>query len=89
MSSPRSFLALILWRIAAVIVIVVAVHLLRWLYRRSTKETAFVRTGFMGEKVVIKILAREDVEKSRFTHERTLTEARIFPLDRAGRRPAV
>ena len=26
---------------------------LRWLYRRSTKETAFVRTGFLGEKVVV------------------------------------
>ena len=24
-----------------------------WLYRRSTKEVAFVRTGFLGEKVVI------------------------------------
>ena len=24
-----------------------------WLYRRSTKEIAFVRTGFLGEKVVI------------------------------------
>jgi uncharacterized membrane protein YqiK len=23
------------------------------LYRRSTKEVAFVRTGFLGEKVVI------------------------------------
>ena len=26
---------------------------MRWLYRRSTKETAFVRTGFLGEKVVV------------------------------------
>jgi uncharacterized membrane protein YqiK len=33
--------------------VVIAVYLLRWLYRRSTKETAFVRTGFGGEKVVI------------------------------------
>ena len=32
---------------------VIAVYLLRWLYRRSTKETAFVRTGFGGERVVI------------------------------------
>ena len=29
------------------------VYILRWLYRRSTKETAFVRTGFLGEKVVV------------------------------------
>jgi uncharacterized membrane protein YqiK len=45
--------SLILWLIVLAIVIVIAVYLLRWLYRRSTKETAFVRTGFGGEKVVI------------------------------------
>jgi uncharacterized membrane protein YqiK len=43
----------ILWLIVLAVVIVIAVYLLRWLYRRSTKETAFVRTGFGGEKVVI------------------------------------
>ncbi len=45
--------SLILWLIVVAIVIVIAVYLLRWLYRRSTKETAFVRTGFGGEKVVV------------------------------------
>lgn len=45
--------ALILWLLIAAIVIVVAVYILRWLYRRSTKDTAFVRTGFGGEKVVL------------------------------------
>ncbi|WP_119390124.1 flotillin domain-containing protein [Taklimakanibacter lacteus] len=45
--------ALILWLLIAAIVIVVAVYILRWLYRRSTKDTAFVRTGFGGEKVVV------------------------------------
>jgi uncharacterized membrane protein YqiK len=45
--------SVILWLIALAIVVVIAVYLLRWLYRRSTKETAFVRTGFGGEKVVI------------------------------------
>lgn len=45
--------ALILWLIIAAIVVVVAVYILRWLYRRSTKDTAFVRTGFGGEKVVV------------------------------------
>ena len=45
--------SVILWLIVLAIVIVIAVYLLRWLYRRSTKETAFVRTGFGGEKVVI------------------------------------
>ncbi|MBV8473558.1 MAG: flotillin family protein [Hyphomicrobiales bacterium] len=45
--------AVILWLIVLAIVVVVAVYLLRWLYRRSTKEVAFVRTGLGGEKVVI------------------------------------
>ena len=45
--------SVILWLIAIAIVVVIAVYLLRWLYRRSTKETAFVRTGFGGERVVI------------------------------------
>jgi uncharacterized membrane protein YqiK len=49
----ETFGAVILWLIVAVIVIVVAVYLLRWLYRRSTKQVAFVRTGFGGEKVVV------------------------------------
>ena len=51
--SGQVFGTVILWLIVLVVVIVVAVYLLRWLYRRSTKETAFVRTGFGGEKVVI------------------------------------
>lgn len=43
----------LLWLIGIAIVIVIAVYILRWLYRRSTKEIAFVRTGFLGEKVVV------------------------------------
>jgi uncharacterized membrane protein YqiK len=43
----------ILWLIFLAVVVTIVVYLLRWLYRRSTKETAFVRTGFGGEKVVI------------------------------------
>jgi len=43
--------------IAAIIllalVIAIAVYLLHWLYRRSSKEVSFVRTGMLGEKVVI------------------------------------
>ncbi|HWA45083.1 MAG TPA: flotillin domain-containing protein [Hypericibacter adhaerens] len=39
--------------ILATIVIAVAVYLLHWLYRRSTKDISFVRTGFGGEKVVM------------------------------------
>jgi uncharacterized membrane protein YqiK len=45
--------SVILWLIVLAILVVLAVYLLRWLYRRSSKETAFVRTGFGGEKVVI------------------------------------
>ncbi len=44
---------LISWIIVAVIAIAIIFWILRALYRRSTKETAFVRTGLFGEKVVI------------------------------------
>ena len=44
---------LILWLITAVIVIAIVYWVMTWLYRRSTKEVAFVRTGLLGEKVVI------------------------------------
>ena len=37
----------------AVVVIAIVYWVMQWLYRRSTKEVAFVRTGFLGEKVVI------------------------------------
>ena len=45
--------SIILWLIVAIILIVVVVYLLNWLYHRSTKEVAFVRTGLGGETVVI------------------------------------
>ena len=44
---------LILWLIVAVIVVFIAYWVMNWLYRRSTKEIDFVRTGFLGKKVVI------------------------------------
>jgi uncharacterized membrane protein YqiK len=37
----------------AAIVIAIGAWLLHWLYRRSSKETSFVRTGFGGQKVVM------------------------------------
>jgi uncharacterized membrane protein YqiK len=43
----------ILGLIAAAIIIAVGVWLLHWLYQRSSKERAFVRTGLGGEKVVL------------------------------------
>ena len=39
--------------IIALVAIVVAWILFWWLYRRASKETAFVRTGFGGQKVVV------------------------------------
>ena len=51
--AAQTFGTFLLWLIVFVIAVVVAVYILRWLYRRSTKETAFVRTGFLGEKVVV------------------------------------
>lgn len=51
--TSENFGNFILMLLLAVIIIVIAVYVLKWLYRLSTKETAFVRTGFMGEKVVL------------------------------------
>lgn len=44
---------LISWIILIVITLAILFWILRVLYRRSTKETSFVRTGLFGEKVVI------------------------------------
>src|SRR5579872_4516255 len=51
--SANTLGTVLLWLIGLAVAIVVLVYILRWLYRRSTKETAFVRTGFGGEKVVV------------------------------------
>jgi len=51
--SANTFGEVLLWLIGVAIAVVILVYILRWLYRRSTKETAFVRTGFLGEKVVV------------------------------------
>src|SRR5271166_6701437 len=45
--------SLILWLIIGIVVIVVVVYVVNWLYHRSSKEVSFVRTGFLGERVVI------------------------------------
>ena len=45
--------ATVLAIVIAVIVIVVAWILFWWLYRRASKETAFVRTGLGGQRVVV------------------------------------
>ncbi|MET0509635.1 MAG: SPFH domain-containing protein, partial [Burkholderiaceae bacterium] len=43
----------ILWLVVAAIVVAIGVWLLNWLYLRSSKERAFVRTGLGGQKVVM------------------------------------
>ena len=51
--SANTLGTVLLWLIGLAVAIVILVYIMRWLYRRSTKETAFVRTGFLGEKVVV------------------------------------
>src|SRR5262250_1928361 len=47
------FGAVILALIVLAAVIAIVVWLMNWLYLRSSKERAFVRTGFGGQKVVL------------------------------------
>jgi uncharacterized membrane protein YqiK len=51
--SGETFGQIILGLIVAIAVIAIIVWLLNWLYLRSSKERAFVRTGFGGQKVVL------------------------------------
>jgi uncharacterized membrane protein YqiK len=51
--SGAAFGQFILGLVVAVIIIAIIVWLLNWLYLRSSKERAFVRTGFGGQKIVL------------------------------------
>ncbi|WP_200961012.1 flotillin family protein [Noviherbaspirillum sp. Root189] len=51
--SGADFGMFMLGLVTVAIVVAVAVWLLHWLYLRSSKERAFVRTGLGGEKVVL------------------------------------
>jgi uncharacterized membrane protein YqiK len=51
--TASQFGAVILGLIVAAIVVAIAVWLMHWLYLRSSKERAFVRTGLGGQKVVM------------------------------------
>jgi uncharacterized membrane protein YqiK len=51
--SGADFGSFILGLIVVAIVVALAVWLLHWLYLRSSKERAFVRTGLGGQKVVL------------------------------------
>jgi len=43
----------IVWLIIIAVLVVIGVYLVNWLYRRSSAELAFVRTGWGGQKVVL------------------------------------
>src|SRR4029079_18522540 len=45
--------SVILAIVVIAIVIAAVAYIFHWLYRRSSKETAFVRTGLGGQRVVI------------------------------------
>src|SRR6266550_6628348 len=47
------FGGVILGLVVAAIIVVIVVWLMNWLYLRSSKERAFVRTGLGGQKVVL------------------------------------
>src|SRR5437868_4594110 len=51
--SGQALGAVILAIIVIAIVIAIVAYIFHWLYRRSSKETSFVRTGLGGQKVVI------------------------------------
>jgi uncharacterized membrane protein YqiK len=51
--SGTQFGSFILGLLVVAIVVAIAVWLLHWLYLRSSKERAFVRTGLGGQKVVL------------------------------------
>ena len=51
--SGSQFGSFLLGLIVVAIVVAIAVWLLHWLYLRSSKERAFVRTGLGGQKVVL------------------------------------
>jgi len=51
--SGAEFGSFLLGLIVVVILVALVVWLLHWLYLRSSKERAFVRTGFGGQKVVL------------------------------------
>jgi len=51
--SGAQFGAFLLWLVVVAIVVAIVVALFHWLYLRSSKERAFVRTGMGGQKVVL------------------------------------
>ncbi len=77
---------LILWLIVAIVAIVIGVYIVNWLYHRSSKEVSFVRTGFLGERVVI----NGGAFVLPFIHDYTPVNMNVLPMGivrvQAGRR---
>ena len=48
--AAQTFGDLLVWLVIVAIVVAIAVHVLRWLYRRSTKEVALVAPGFSARR---------------------------------------
>jgi len=49
----ETFGLIVVYVVLLVAIVVAAVYLMNWLYRRSSQEVAFVRTGLGGQKVVM------------------------------------
>src|SRR6201984_463594 len=83
---------LILWLIVAIIAIVIIVYIVNWLYHRSSKEVSFVRTGFLGESVVInggvitRVRVGVDIEADFYVRVRATREAVAIAAATLGRR---
>src|SRR4029078_12414466 len=68
---------LILWLIVAIVAIIIGVYIVNWLYSRSSKEVSFVRTGFLGERVVI----NGGAFVMPFIHDYTPVNMNVLPRD--------
>src|SRR3569833_2589752 len=67
---------LILWLIVAIVVIVVGVYIVNWLYHCSFLVSSFVRTGFLGVRVVI----NGGVFVLPFIHDYTPVNMNVLPM---------
>src|SRR5215216_1079211 len=78
---------LILWLIVAIVVIAIVVYIVNWLYHRSSKEVSFVRTGLLGERVVITgDRMRIDIEADFYVRVQPTREAVAIAAATLGRR---
>ena len=66
----------ILWLIVAIVAIAIVVYMVNWLYHRSSKEVSFVRTGLLGERVVI----NGGAFVLPFIHDNTPVNMNVLPM---------